>query len=143
MIVEGDMLYSMAATFVAISFLYLWRLETKKLHKKKDECRKKAYAKLAGYRSHSDHPRHEFSGKDTSVILRKEEFSLIEGRLAGIFICLCRNAFDEYFFCVIDMGLSAIHIPKERALHFLKDFPKEYAAEIDYLASRLPIKHKA
>jgi hypothetical protein len=121
----------------------LWRWETKKLRRKRDECRNKAYSKLAGYHSHSDHPKYEFSGKNARVVFRKEEFSLMEGHLAGTFIYLCRNAFDEYFFCVIDRGLLAIHIPKERALHFLKDFPKEYAAEIDYLASRMSIKHKA
>jgi hypothetical protein len=140
---EGEMLYSALAIFVAISFLCLWRWETTKLHKKRNECRNKAYTKLAAFRSHSDHPKYEFSGKNAHVVFRKEEFSLMEGRLAGSFIYLCRNAFDEYFFCVVDIGLSAVHIPKERALHFLKDFPKEYAAEIENLANRMPIKYRA
>lgn len=140
---EGEMVYSVLAVFVAISFLCLWRWEAQKSRKKRDEKRNKAYAKLVDYRSHSDHPKYEFSGKNARVVFRKEEFSLIDGRLAGSFIYLCRNVFDEYFFCVIDISLSAFHIPKERALHFLKDFPKEYAAEIDHLASRMPIKHRA
>lgn len=111
-----------------------WRRNA--LSRKKNAYREKAYDRLVGYSSRSDHPHYEFSGKDATVVLRKEEFLPKNGQLAGTFIYLCRNAFDEYFFCVIDINLSAVHIPKERALLFLKDFPAEYALEIDYLAGR-------
>jgi hypothetical protein len=112
MMAEVEMLYPAIAMFVAISFLWLWRWETKKLRRKRDECRNKAYSKLAGYHSHSDHPKYEFSGKNARVVFRKEEFSLMEGHLAGTFIYLCRNAFDEYFLCVIDRGFQPSTFPK-------------------------------
>lgn len=130
------MLYLATAAVIAISFLFLWSWEARKLRHKKIASRSRADAMLAAYSSRSDQAEYEFSGKEAIVIFRKEEFLPKDGRLAATFIYLCRNAYDEYFFCVVEVGLSAIHIPSARALLFLKDFPKEWAAEIEYLASR-------
>lgn len=130
-----QLLYAVIAAGVAMSFLLLWTWEKRKLRKERIASRNRADGMLAAYALRSDQAKYAFLGRDAFVIFRKEEFLPKGGHLATTFIYLCRNAFDEYFFCVIDVGLSAIHIPKERALLFLKDFPKEYAAEIDYLAS--------
>ncbi len=135
MIARVDMLL-FAVMFIAISFVLIRQWKEKGLSKRKNECRKKAHGRLVAHRSRSDHPKYEFLGKDATVVLSREKFSPKSGHLAGTFIYLCRNAFDEYFFCVIDISFSAIHIPKERALSFLKNFPREYAAEIDYLSNR-------
>lgn len=130
-----ELLY-FASALVPISCVLFWHWKRTSLNRQKNEYRKNAYDRLVGYAFRSDYPEYEFSGENATVVLRKEEFFPKDEQLAGKFIYLCRNAFDEYFFCVIDISLSAIHIPKERALLFLKDFPNEYAAEMTYLSSR-------
>lgn len=133
MTVSFDML-CFALLFSAVSYVLIRQWKVKAISLKKESYRKNARCLLMEYKSRNDHPEYEFSGKDTTVVLTKEEFRPRNGQLAGTFIYLCRNAFGEYFFCVIDVSLSAIHIPKERALLFLKDFPEEYAAELHFLA---------
>ena len=86
------------AVLIAVSFPLLWQWDRKMQRRKKETFRRQAYERLVSYRSRSDDPKYEFAGKDATVVLRKEKFIPMDGQLAGTFIFLCRNAFNEYFF---------------------------------------------
>lgn len=94
MTATSDLLF-LACVIIAISGTLIWRWKSNTLKKQKNAYRTNAYDRLVGYCSRSDHPRYEFSGKDATVVLSKEEFIPKNGQLAGKFIYLCRNAFDS------------------------------------------------
>lgn len=121
---------------MAGAFFFREKYHVMLVQRNKARSRAVAHDKFLHHYSSSDQPKHEFKGSEAIIVFRREDFVLRNGKEEPSFIYLSRNAFDEYFFCVIDLGLSMVHLPKERALSFLKDFPKEYADEVEYFAAK-------
>jgi cytochrome c biogenesis protein ResB len=138
--VEVEWFYVAVVIVMGISmvcgFLLKRQYQAMAERRKKARSRAIAHNKFLHHHSVTDQPKHEFKGSEAVIVFQREDFVIRNGKEEPTFIFLSRNAFDEYFFCVIDLGLSMVHLPKERALSFLKDFPAEYADEIEYLVAK-------